>query len=75
MSQCSKYLSLNTILTNVNLQLHSNISQGKISSQKSLEIKEQLFYLQNFIADCENLNISQNEFAYLKLISLLDSGK
>ena len=49
--------------------------QGKINHQKSLVIKEQLFYLQNFITDCARLNITPIEYAYLKLIALFDFGK
>jgi nuclear receptor subfamily 2 group C len=74
MSQCAKTLSFSTILTNISLQFHSNFNLGKIDEQKCLLIKEQLFHLQNFITDCERLNINQVEYAYLKLISLFDYG-
>lgn len=72
MSQCAKNLSLSTILTNINYQFQSNFNQGKIDRTKFLMIKEQLFYLQTFISECEHLNITSIEYAYLKLISLFD---
>ena len=46
-----------------------------MDERKNTLINEQLFYLQNFINECEQLKISQIEYAYLKLISLFDSGK
>lgn len=75
MSQCAKTLSLTTIVTNINLQIQANLAQGKISQRKFALINEQLFYLQNFITDCERLNISPLEYAYLKLISIFDCGR
>lgn len=75
MSQCAKNLSLSTILTNINYQFQSNFNQGKLDRTKFLMIKEQLFYLQTFINECEHLSITPVEYAYLKLISLFDYGK
>ncbi len=48
---------------------------GKIDRRKFLMIKEQLFYLQTFMSECEHLNITSVEYAYLKLISIFDYGK
>ena len=75
MSQCAKTLSLATILTNISLQFQTNLNNGKLTLKKSSVINEQLFYLQNFITECERLNITELEYAYLKLISIFDSGK
>jgi predicted membrane chloride channel (bestrophin family) len=75
MSQCAKTLSLTTILTNISLQFQTNLNNGKLTVKKSSVINEQLFYLQNFITECERLNITEIEYAYLKLISIFDSGK
>jgi hypothetical protein len=75
MSQWSKIISLTTLISNVNIKYQANLSQGKISDRKSYLINEQLFYLQNFITECELLNITDIEYAYLKLISIFDSGK
>lgn len=68
MSQCSKPLSLNNLLANLNLKF-----QGKMDERKNTLINEQLFYLQNFINECDQLKISTIEYAYLRLISLFDS--
>ncbi|CAF0876403.1 unnamed protein product [Brachionus calyciflorus] len=68
MSQCSKSLSLTTLLANLNVKYQNNHNNRKYSI-----INEQLFYLQNFINECERLKLNQTEFAYLKLISLFDT--
>nr|ASL70497.1 nuclear receptor [Brachionus rotundiformis] len=68
MSQCSKSLSLTTLLANLNVKYQNNNSNRKYSI-----INEQLFYLQTFINDCERLKLNQVEYAYLKLISLFDT--
>ena len=70
MSQCSKSLSLTTLLANLNVKYQNNHNNRKYSI-----INEQLFYLQNFINECERLKLNQIEYAYLKLISLFDTGK
>nr|ASL70608.1 nuclear receptor [Brachionus koreanus] len=68
MSQCSKSLSLTTLLANLNVKYQNNNTNRKYSI-----INEQLFYLQTFINDCERLKLNQVEYAYLKLISLFDT--
>ncbi|RNA40954.1 nuclear receptor subfamily 2 group C member 2 isoform X2, partial [Brachionus plicatilis] len=68
MSQCSKSLSLTTLLANLNVKYQNNNTNRKYSI-----INEQLFYLQTFINDCERLKLNQIEYAYLKLISLFDT--
>jgi nuclear receptor subfamily 2 group C len=75
MSQCARALSLTTLLTNISLQFQTNISNGKLTFTKSSVINEQLFYLQNFITECERLNINELEYAYLKVICIFDCGK
>ena len=75
MSQCARALSLTTLLTNISLQFQTNISNGKLTFTKSSVINEQLFYLQNFITECERLNITELEYAYLKVICIFDCGK
>lgn len=45
-----------------------------MDERKNTLINEQLFYLQNFINECDQLKISTIEYAYLRLISLFDSG-
>jgi hypothetical protein len=42
-------------------------------AQRAEAINEQLFRLQNFHNECQNLQITPTEFAYLKIISVLDS--
>ncbi len=74
LSQWTNIISLNSLLTNINIQIQTNLHQGKISHRNSLIMNEQLFYLQNFINECHLLEITQMEYAYLKLISIFDSG-
>lgn len=75
MSQCSKVLSLNSLLANLNLKFQANLSSsGRMREKKCAFINQQLFTLQSFITECEKWKISQAEYAYLKLISLFDPG-
>lgn len=46
-----------------------------MNERRNTIVNEQLFYLQNFINECDQLKITPVEYAYLKLISLFDSGK
>jgi hypothetical protein len=48
-------------------------SKDSFNEKKIIHVNEQLFLLQNFINECERLNITPTEYAYLKLISLFDS--
>jgi hypothetical protein len=73
MCQCAKLLSLNTLLGNLHVKFNSN--RMRTNERKSQLINENLFHLQYFIHEFERLKVTPIEYAYLKLISVLDSGK
>lgn len=73
MSQWSKIISLNNLMSHINIQFQASLKQGKINDRKSNLINEQIFYMQAFIKECDLLEITPIEYAYLKLISLFDS--
>lgn len=60
-------------MSHINIQFQASLKQGKINDRKSNLINEQIFYMQAFIKECDLLEITPIEYAYLKLISLFDS--
>ena len=75
MSQWSKTISSASLLANINSKFDTYVNNGKLSEKKTTVLREQLVHLNTFISECDTLEISHTEYAYLKLICLLDSGR
>lgn len=73
--QCRQMLSINSILMAFVNQLKSLIVQEKPSGSRLKQACRHVQMLQEFILDVTKMNCDEYEFAYLKIICLLSSGK
>ena len=56
-------ISLQNLLANINIKYQSYVfSLGKLNENYAQKLKEQLFYLQNFISECDILEIDEKEY-------------
>ncbi|KAL7632552.1 UNVERIFIED_CONTAM: hypothetical protein RMT77_017119 [Armadillidium vulgare] len=73
MAQCSKVMSLNTILTAIVSHLSQTTTSEKLSGIRYKQVSEHITRLQDFVAALSKLQIDEHEFAYLKVLSLFSS--
>jgi len=72
--QCSNTMGLLHILSLLSEQCRVNLeSRDPSVSEHSRTVDDQIFQIQNYVNECEQLQLTSIEFAYLKLASVFDS--
>jgi nuclear receptor subfamily 2 group C len=74
LAQCSKSLALADIFSSIVQNLQNSVVQDSYSAHKVTEIADHISKLHVFVNTMHKLNVSDKEYAYLKLISLLNPG-
>ncbi|XP_050439439.1 orphan steroid hormone receptor 2-like isoform X2 [Adelges cooleyi] len=72
LTQCAEALSLMPVLTS----MITHLQNESIQSQNSIKAKELVDYLsklQDYITEMENIEVTKEEYAYLKIISLFNT--
>ncbi|XP_060516159.1 nuclear receptor subfamily 2 group C member 1-like isoform X2 [Cylas formicarius] len=75
LAQCSHSLSLSTILSALISHLHASIAQDKMSANKVKQVTEHIVRLQEFVNSMNRLHVDEQEYAYLKAISLFSTDQ
>ncbi|KAK3856339.1 hypothetical protein Pcinc_037328, partial [Petrolisthes cinctipes] len=70
MAQCSRVMSLNTILTAIVSHLTQAAATEKLTPSRSKQVSEHISRLQDFVAAMTKLQPDEHEYAYLKTIVL-----
>lgn len=70
LAQCSQSLSLSTILSALISHLHASIAQDKMSATKVKQLTDHIMKLQDFVNTMNRLHVDEEEYAYLKAITL-----
>lgn len=70
LAQCSHSLSLSTILSALISHLHASIAQDKMSPNKVKQVTDHIVKLQDYVNIMNRLHIDENEYAYLKAITM-----
>jgi nuclear receptor subfamily 2 group C len=74
LAQCSKTLALADIFSSIVQNLQNSVAEDSYSAHKVTEIADHISKLHVFVNTMHKLNVSDKEYAYLKLISLLNPG-
>ncbi|XP_059480687.1 nuclear receptor subfamily 2 group C member 1-like isoform X2 [Neocloeon triangulifer] len=72
LAQCSSVLALPDIFSSIVQNLQSSVVQDSFSAQKVKEIADHISKLHVFVNTMQKLNVTDKEYAYLKVISLLN---
>ncbi|XP_050314556.1 nuclear receptor subfamily 2 group C member 1 [Anthonomus grandis grandis] len=75
LAQCSQPLSLSTILSALISHLHASIAQDKMSATKVKQVTDHIVKLQEFVNSMTRLQVDEEEYAYLKAITLFSSDQ
>lgn len=75
LAQCAQSLSLDAIMSSMVQYLKTCIEEEKILPQKVKRMSEHICKLQEFLHGMAALDLDDYEFAYLKLITIFNSGK
>lgn len=75
LAQCSHSLSISTILSALISHLHASIAQEKMSAAKVKQVTDHIVKLQNFISSMNRLHLDDEEYAYLKAITLFNTNQ
>ncbi|CAH1121207.1 unnamed protein product [Ceutorhynchus assimilis] len=75
LAQCSQSLSLSTILSALISHLHGSIAQDKMSASKVNQVTDHIVKLQNFVTSMNKLQVDEEEYAYLKAITLFSTDQ
>ncbi|XP_030756015.1 nuclear receptor subfamily 2 group C member 1-A-like [Sitophilus oryzae] len=70
LAQCSQSLSLSTILSALISHLHASIAQDKMAASKVKQLTDHIVKLQDFVNSMNRLHVDEEEYAYLKAITL-----
>ncbi|QQP42078.1 Uncharacterized protein FKW44_016628, partial [Caligus rogercresseyi] len=74
MSQCSKSMNLQSILTAIVSHLQTSVSQDKLSAQRVRQVTSTICKVQEYVRTMSKMCINDHEYAYLKAISLFGAG-
>lgn len=75
LAQCSQSLSLSTILSALISHLHASIAQDKMSATKVKQVTDHIVKLQDFVTTMNRLHVNEQEYAYLKAITLFSADQ
>ncbi|XP_018568836.1 orphan steroid hormone receptor 2 isoform X2 [Anoplophora glabripennis] len=75
LAQCSQSLSLSTILSALISHLHASIAQDKMSANKVKQVTDHIVKLQDYVTSMNRLHVSEQEYAYLKAITLFSADQ
>lgn len=75
LAQCAQSLSLDAIISSMVQYLKSCIEEEKILPQKVKRMSEHICKLQEFLHGMTALELDDYEFAYLKMITIFNSGE
>ncbi|VEN55554.1 unnamed protein product [Callosobruchus maculatus] len=75
LAQCSQSLSLSTILSALISHLHASIAQDKMPANKVKQVTDHIVKLQDYVTSMNRLQVSEHEYAYLKLITLFSADQ
>lgn len=75
LAQCSQSLSLSTILSALISHLHASIAQDKMSAIKVQQVTDHIVKLQDFVTSMNRLHVNEQEYAYLKAITLFSADQ
>lgn len=75
LAQCSQSLSLSTILSALISHLHASIAQDKMSASKVKQVTDHIVKLQDFVNSMNRLHVDEEEYAYLKAITLFSADQ
>ncbi|CAG9855479.1 unnamed protein product [Phyllotreta striolata] len=73
LAQCSQSLSLSTIRSALISHLHASIAQDKMSAIKVKQVTDHIVKLQDFVTSMNRLHVNEQEYAYLKAITLFSA--
>lgn len=73
--QCANQFCLSSMLTAMATHLHTCTLLGQLKMEKYEEVQEQIGCLQAFLRLYEEMNITNLEFGYLKIIAFTATGK
>lgn len=75
LAQCSQSLSLSTILSALISHLHASIAQDKMTAAKVTQVTDHIVKLQDFVNSMNRLHLDEEEYAYLKAITLFSADQ
>ncbi|XP_057665929.1 nuclear receptor subfamily 2 group C member 1-like isoform X2 [Diorhabda carinulata] len=75
LAQCSQSLSLSTILSALISHLHASIAQDKMTATKVKQVTDHIVKLQDFVTTMNRLHVNEQEYAYLKAITLFSADQ
>lgn len=75
LAQCAQSLSLDAIMSSMVQYLKTCIEEEKIPPQKVKRMSEHICKLQEFLHGMAVLELDDYEFAYLKMITIFNSGE
>ncbi|XP_066155392.1 nuclear receptor subfamily 2 group C member 1 [Euwallacea fornicatus] len=75
LAQCSHSLSISTILSALISHLHASIAQEKMSATKVKQVTDHIVKLQVFVNSINRLQLEEQEYAFLKAITLFSSDQ
>eukprot|EP00096_Caligus_rogercresseyi_P009714 TRINITY_DN334_c0_g2_i1.p1 TRINITY_DN334_c0_g2~~TRINITY_DN334_c0_g2_i1.p1 ORF type:complete len:681 (-),score=179.54 TRINITY_DN334_c0_g2_i1:445-2487(-) len=75
MSQCSKSMNLQSILTAIVSHLQTSVSQDKLSAQRVRQVTSTICKVQEYVRTMSKMCINDHEYAYLKAISLFGADQ
>jgi orphan steroid hormone receptor 2 len=70
LAQCSRIMSLATILSAIVTHLQTTLQQDKLSVARMKQVTDHICKLQDFVNSIQKLEIDDHEYAYLKAIIL-----
>ena len=74
MAQCSKSMSLATMLTSIVSHLQTSVSQEKLSASRVRQVTTTICKVQEYVRALSKLHLDPKEFALLKAIALFGAG-
>ncbi|KAL1493440.1 hypothetical protein ABEB36_011492 [Hypothenemus hampei] len=75
LAQCSHSLSIPTIFSAFISHLHASIAQDKMTAVKVKQVTDNIVKLQGFVNSMNQLQVNEEEYAYLKAITLFSGDQ
>ncbi|XP_071744101.1 LOW QUALITY PROTEIN: orphan steroid hormone receptor 2-like [Lepeophtheirus salmonis] len=75
MSQCSKSMNLQSILTAIVSHLQTSVSQERLSATRVRQVTSTICKVQEYVRTMSKMCITDHEYAYLKAISLFGADQ